>query len=135
MAWRESPISTASGRYFLEGTLAPLFLAFDSPMAMACLRFLTFRPERPLLSLPRLYSCIAVLTCFFELPPYLAMTLCPFFRRRLPSKVMMYQLKDLRTKCRKDSKKGGAIKKCTPSNESVYPVVRQPELSVSQKRQ
>jgi len=34
------------------GTLAPFSLASDSPMAMACLRLVTFLPLRPLRNLP-----------------------------------------------------------------------------------
>ena len=44
------------------GTLPPARRASDSPMAMACLRLVTFLPERPLLSVPRIRSCIARLT-------------------------------------------------------------------------
>jgi hypothetical protein len=58
---------------FFFGTFAPLLRASDSPMAIACLRLLTFLPERPLLSLPCLYSCIALFTLRFEVLPYLAM--------------------------------------------------------------
>jgi len=54
------------------GTLAPLLRASESPMAIACLRLLTFLPERPLLSLPRLYSCIALFALRFDVLPYLA---------------------------------------------------------------
>jgi hypothetical protein len=39
------------------GTLFPLFLAFDSPIAMACLRLLTLPltlPRLPLRAVPRL---------------------------------------------------------------------------------
>jgi hypothetical protein len=47
---------------FFFGTLAPAFRACESPMAIACLRLLTFLPDLPLLSVPRLRSCIAFLT-------------------------------------------------------------------------
>ena len=45
--------------YFLEedffgGTLAPASRASESPIAIACLRLLTFFPLRPDLSFPRL---------------------------------------------------------------------------------
>jgi len=43
------------------GTLPPARRASDSPIAIACLRLLTFRPE-PDLSVPRLRSCIALPT-------------------------------------------------------------------------
>ena len=42
-----------------RGTLAPERLASDSPIAMACLRLVTFLPERPERSWPRFLSCIA----------------------------------------------------------------------------
>jgi hypothetical protein len=41
------------------GTLAPAARASDKPIAIACLRLVTFRPERPLRSLPALRSFIA----------------------------------------------------------------------------
>jgi hypothetical protein len=41
------------------GTFAPAALASERPIAMACLRLVTFRPERPLLSVPALRSFIA----------------------------------------------------------------------------
>ena len=47
------------------GTFAPSRRASDKPMAIACLRLVTFLPERPLLRVPRLRSCIARST-FFE---------------------------------------------------------------------
>src|SRR5437763_11471643 len=49
---------------FFLGTFAPDFRASERPMAMACLRLVTFLPERPLLSVPRFRSCIARLTFF-----------------------------------------------------------------------
>jgi hypothetical protein len=51
------------------GTFLPLALASDSPIAIACLRLLTFAPERPLFSVPALRFFIARLTsadAFFE---------------------------------------------------------------------
>ena len=47
---------------FFGGTLAPAFGAFDSPMAIACLRLVAFFPDRPLFRVPRFRSCIASLT-------------------------------------------------------------------------
>jgi len=38
--------------------LAPVRRASDRPIAIACLRLLTVRPERPLLSVPRFISRI-----------------------------------------------------------------------------
>ena len=54
-------------RFF--GTFAPAARASDKPIAIACLRLLTFRPERPLLRVPDLRSRIARPTfadAFFE---------------------------------------------------------------------
>jgi hypothetical protein len=56
------------------GTFPPAFLASDNPIAIACLRLLTFFPERPLLSVPALRSCIAFLTLLCAFLPYLAMS-------------------------------------------------------------
>jgi hypothetical protein len=49
---------------FLGGTFFPAFLAFDNPMAIACLRLVTFLPLRPDLSLPFFISLISVSTFF-----------------------------------------------------------------------
>lgn len=59
---------------FFLGTFPPSRRASDSPMAMACLRLVTFLPLRPLFSVPCFLSCIArfTLLCAFEpyfLPP------------------------------------------------------------------
>jgi hypothetical protein len=71
----------ATRRYFflredfrLRGTFAPERRASDNPIAMACLRLVTFLPERPLRSVPRLRSRMAwrTLRCAF-LPYFLAM--------------------------------------------------------------
>ena len=59
------------------GTLAPERRASDSPMAIACLRLFALFPDRPLFNLPRLYSCIARPTFFFELELYFGMV-APF---------------------------------------------------------
>jgi hypothetical protein len=45
-----------------RGTLAPERRASDRPIAIACFRLFTLRPERPLRSEPRFRSCIARLT-------------------------------------------------------------------------
>ena len=45
-----------------RGTFAPERLASDNPIAIACLRLFTLRPERPLRSVPRLRSCMARFT-------------------------------------------------------------------------
>ncbi len=55
-----------------RGTFAPFFLASLRPIAIACLRLLTLRPE-PLFSVPRLRRCIADLTDLDAALPYLAM--------------------------------------------------------------
>jgi hypothetical protein len=56
---------------FFAGTLPPSRRASDRPMAMACLRLVTFLPE-PLFSVPRLYLCISVSTLSDAFFPYLA---------------------------------------------------------------
>jgi hypothetical protein len=53
-----------------RGTFAPALRASDKPMAIACLRLLTFLPERPLRSFPDLRSCIARSTFFPAFFPY-----------------------------------------------------------------
>ena len=58
--------------FFFEaflGTFLPLTRASDRPIAIACLRLLTLRPERPLFKVPALRFFIARLTsvdAFFE---------------------------------------------------------------------
>jgi hypothetical protein len=47
--------------------------ASANPIAIACFRLFTFRPDRPLLSVPRFILCIAPFTFFFALLPYRAM--------------------------------------------------------------
>lgn len=58
--------------FFREGTLPPARRASESPIAMACRRLFTFRPE-PLLSVPRFILCMARSTFFDAFFPYLAM--------------------------------------------------------------
>src|SRR3954467_5735057 len=58
-----------------RGTFAPAFRAWESPIAIACLRLLTFLPDRPLLSVPALRSCIARFTFFWAVFPYFAIWL------------------------------------------------------------
>ena len=53
------------------GTLAPFFLASLSPMAIACFRLVTRRPE-PLFNVPRFFRCMADFTVFAAALPYLA---------------------------------------------------------------
>ena len=57
-----------------DGTLPPSLRASERPMAIACLRLVTFLPERPLRSLPRFISCIDFSTLVCAFFPYLAMT-------------------------------------------------------------
>jgi hypothetical protein len=56
---------------FFDGTLPPARRASDSPMAMACLRLVTFLPERPLFSFPRFISCMFSSTFSEAFLPYL----------------------------------------------------------------
>jgi hypothetical protein len=51
------------------GTLAPDCRASDRPIATACFRLVTFRPERPERSLPRFISCMARSTFLLALGP------------------------------------------------------------------
>src|SRR6185312_4105430 len=48
--------------YFFFGTFLPSLRASERPIAMACLRLVTFLPLRPLLSFPCLNSCISRFT-------------------------------------------------------------------------
>jgi hypothetical protein len=57
---------------FFAGTLAPARRASDNPIAMACLRLVTFLPELPLLSVPRFRSRITFSTFSDALLPYFA---------------------------------------------------------------
>ena len=72
---------TFSARYFffeedfLPGTFAPLLRASDNPIAIACFLLVTFLPERPLLRVPLLRSCIARSTFSEAFLPYLAISL------------------------------------------------------------
>src|SRR5882757_187750 len=57
------------------GTFLPLALASDSPIAIACLRLVTFLPEPPLFSVPALRFFITRSTsvdAFFEYLPAIA---------------------------------------------------------------
>jgi hypothetical protein len=55
------------------GTFAPARRASDRPIAIACLRLVTFLPERPLRKVPRLRSRIVFSTLLWAFLPYLAM--------------------------------------------------------------
>jgi hypothetical protein len=52
------------------GTFAPLFRASDSPIAIACLRLLTFFPDRPDFRLPVFRSFIVRATFSCAVRPY-----------------------------------------------------------------
>jgi len=71
--------------FFFEaffGTFAPSALASERPIAIACLRLFTFRPERPLFRVPALRSLIARPTladAFFEY--FRAMIILPVTRK------------------------------------------------------
>jgi hypothetical protein len=54
------------------GTLSPSRRASEIPIAIACLRLFTRRPEPPLRSLPSFHSCITLPTLFCAFLPYLA---------------------------------------------------------------
>src|SRR5207237_792342 len=57
---------------FFAGTLPPSLRASDRPIAIACLRLVTFLPEPPLFSVPRFFSCIAFSTLSPAFLPYVA---------------------------------------------------------------
>src|SRR2546430_10853939 len=57
---------------FFFGTFPPALRASDNPIAIACFLLVTFLPDRPLFSVPSLRSCIAFLTFFCAVLPYLA---------------------------------------------------------------
>jgi hypothetical protein len=57
----------------LRGTLPPSRRACDSPIAIACLRLVTFLPDRPLFRVPLFRSRIALPTFSDAFLPYLAM--------------------------------------------------------------
>src|SRR5260221_408244 len=59
------------GEDFRLGTLPPALRASDRPIAIACLRLVTFLPERPLFKVPCLRSCIARFTFCCAFLPYL----------------------------------------------------------------
>ena len=63
----EEPPAFFDDDFGAAGTLPPSRLASDRPMAMACLRLVTFLPEPPLRSVPAFLSCIvfSTLSCAF----------------------------------------------------------------------
>jgi hypothetical protein len=62
---------------FFAGTFPPARRASDSPMAIACLRLVTFLPDLPLRNVPDLRSCIAFLTFDCAFAPYFAIVVPP----------------------------------------------------------
>jgi hypothetical protein len=67
---------------FFFGTLAPSLRAWESPIAIACLRLVTFLPDLPLFRVPFFRSCIAFSTFLPAFLLYLAMD-APFVRAYL----------------------------------------------------
>ena len=57
---------------FFFGTFPPALRASESPIAIACFLLVTFLPDPPLFSVPRLRSCIAFSTFSDAFAPYLA---------------------------------------------------------------
>jgi hypothetical protein len=57
--------------FFGGGTLPPAARASDNPIAIACLRLVTFLPEPPLFNVPALSSFIAFSTFSDAFLPYL----------------------------------------------------------------
>jgi hypothetical protein len=62
---------------FFAGTFAPARRAWESPIAIACLRLVTFLPNFPLRRLPFLRSCIVFLTFAWAFFPYFAIAQSP----------------------------------------------------------
>jgi hypothetical protein len=57
---------------FFDGTFCPFSRASDNPIAIACLRLLTFLPLRPLVSVPFFFRRMALSTVLFAFFEYLA---------------------------------------------------------------
>src|ERR1700736_3820753 len=59
-------LTTQGGYFFFAalffGTFLPSFRASERPIAIACLRLVTFLPLPPLFRVPRLRSCMAFFT-------------------------------------------------------------------------
>ena len=75
----------------LRGTFAPDLRASDRPMAMACLRLVALRPERPLFNVPLLRSRMALPTFFDALLLYFGIVAPfgdPFTASEAPSQPM-----------------------------------------------
>jgi hypothetical protein len=65
---------------FFGGTFFPSRLASDSPIAIACLRLLTLRPDRPLFKVPALR--------FFIVRSTLADAFLEYFRAMTPLQIV-----------------------------------------------
>src|SRR5689334_5361873 len=76
MATRPPAYLLRRALFFLRGTFAPAARASDKPIAIACLRLVTFLPERPLRNVPALRSSITFFT--------LAEAFLPYFRAMIP---------------------------------------------------
>jgi hypothetical protein len=64
------PLRRLDPARFRGGTFAPDRRAFERPIAIACLRLFTFRPERPDFSVPRFRSRIVSRTFCEAFLPY-----------------------------------------------------------------
>ena len=82
----------------LRGTLAPFSLASDNPIAIACLRDVTFLSLRPLLSLPFFISCMALSTLSLATFEYFAIVVFLVSKKLcLRKKQKNYALRDVGT--------------------------------------
>jgi hypothetical protein len=61
--------------FFGAGTFAPFSRASDKPMAIACLRLVTFLPLRPLVNVPFFLRRMALSTVFCDFFEYFAITI------------------------------------------------------------
>jgi hypothetical protein len=78
---------------FFAGTFLPFWRASESPIAMACLRLVTFLPLPPLLSVPRFRLCIARSTSLEALRAYFRAISVPPARRQFPAIFSQFLLK------------------------------------------
>lgn len=73
--WEEARFAWEEARFaedlFGGGTLLPAARASDNPIAIACLRLVTFLPECPLFSVPAFISFMTSSTFFDAFLPYL----------------------------------------------------------------
>jgi hypothetical protein len=78
-----------------RGTLPPFSRASLNPIAIACLRLVTRRPDRPLFSDPRFFRRIADATFFEADFPYFAMHTPP---KQMPARCVLATRHRLRKK-------------------------------------